>query len=159
MKKIDLGQAVTILANIGVIAGIVFLGYEMRQNTAAIQATTAQGFMESSLGWLEQLATNEQLASAWEKALSDPDSLTATESQQVSAFQMHQWLRFQSAYFQHNRGSLSDDEWALYEQYICGSNITETQGGRVESFRVATFDNFRPDLRPDFVNFVESCRS
>jgi len=32
MKKIDLGQTIGILANIGVIAGIVFLAIEVRQN-------------------------------------------------------------------------------------------------------------------------------
>ena len=32
MKKIDLGQTLGILANVGVIAGIVFLGYELQQN-------------------------------------------------------------------------------------------------------------------------------
>ena len=32
MKKIDLGQTITILANVGVIAGIVFLGIELQQN-------------------------------------------------------------------------------------------------------------------------------
>jgi hypothetical protein len=38
MKKIDLGQTIGILANVGVIAGIVFLGYELRQNNASIEA-------------------------------------------------------------------------------------------------------------------------
>ena len=37
MKKIDLGQTLTILANVGVIAGIVFLGYELRQNTLVLR--------------------------------------------------------------------------------------------------------------------------
>jgi len=32
MKKIDLGQAIGILANLGVIAGILFLALELRQN-------------------------------------------------------------------------------------------------------------------------------
>ena len=36
MKKIELGQTITILANFGVIAGIVFLGYEIRQNNEAL---------------------------------------------------------------------------------------------------------------------------
>lgn len=36
MKKIDLGQAVQIVANLGVIASIVFLGIEMRQNNFAL---------------------------------------------------------------------------------------------------------------------------
>ena len=38
MKKIDLGQTISILANVGVIAGIVFLGFELRQNNALMAA-------------------------------------------------------------------------------------------------------------------------
>jgi len=32
MKKIDLGQTIQTLANLGVIAGIVFLAMELQQN-------------------------------------------------------------------------------------------------------------------------------
>jgi len=32
MKKIDLGQAIAILANVGVIAGLLFLAVQLRQN-------------------------------------------------------------------------------------------------------------------------------
>ncbi len=38
MKKIALGQTITILANLGVIAGIVFLGYELQQNNELLTA-------------------------------------------------------------------------------------------------------------------------
>ncbi len=38
MKKIDLGQTITILANVGVIAGIVFLAVELRQNNTLMAA-------------------------------------------------------------------------------------------------------------------------
>ncbi len=38
MKKLDLGQSVGILANIGVIAGIVFLAVELRQNNELVVA-------------------------------------------------------------------------------------------------------------------------
>ena len=36
MKKVDIGQTVSILANIGVIAGIIFLGVEIQQNNEAL---------------------------------------------------------------------------------------------------------------------------
>jgi hypothetical protein len=42
VKKIDPGQMITILANIGVIAGIVFLGFELRQNTLAQRSAAYQ---------------------------------------------------------------------------------------------------------------------
>ena len=37
MKKIDLGQSITMLANIGVIAGIVFLAVELQQNNELLR--------------------------------------------------------------------------------------------------------------------------
>ena len=40
MKKIDLGQAINTLANVGVITGIVFLGFELRQNQTVGRAAT-----------------------------------------------------------------------------------------------------------------------
>ena len=40
MKKIDLGQSIQIIANIGVIAGIVFLGLEIRQMNQKIRDNT-----------------------------------------------------------------------------------------------------------------------
>jgi len=49
MKKPDLGQTISILANIGVLIGILLLAYELRQNTEAIQATTIQSIADQSI--------------------------------------------------------------------------------------------------------------
>ncbi len=38
MRKIDLGQTINVLANVGVIAGIVFLGVELSQNNDLLAA-------------------------------------------------------------------------------------------------------------------------
>ena len=38
MKKIDLGQTIGILANIGVVAGTVFLAVELRQNNELLNS-------------------------------------------------------------------------------------------------------------------------
>lgn len=43
MRKIDLGQAISMLANLGVIAGIIFLSFELRQNTTQMQAEASLG--------------------------------------------------------------------------------------------------------------------
>ena len=40
MKKIDLGQTIQIIANIGVIAGIIFLVVELQQNNEALSIQT-----------------------------------------------------------------------------------------------------------------------
>jgi hypothetical protein len=46
MKKIDLGQTIQMLANIGVIAGIAFLAVEISQNTGMLEAQMEQGRAE-----------------------------------------------------------------------------------------------------------------
>ena len=46
MSRPDLGQLMTVLANIGVIAGIVFLGFEIRQNTLVSRGAALQGIAE-----------------------------------------------------------------------------------------------------------------
>jgi hypothetical protein len=38
MKRIDLGQAISVPANLGVIAGIVFLALELQQNNELLGA-------------------------------------------------------------------------------------------------------------------------
>jgi large-conductance mechanosensitive channel len=42
MRKIDLGQTINTFANIGVIAGILFLAIEIRASTRATQASSIQ---------------------------------------------------------------------------------------------------------------------
>ena len=56
MKKIDLGQTISILANIGVIAGIVFLAYELRQNTRVSRAAAVQSISDQTIEWQTALA-------------------------------------------------------------------------------------------------------
>ena len=41
MKNLDLGQTISILANVGVIAGIIFLAFELRQNNQILIAQTS----------------------------------------------------------------------------------------------------------------------
>jgi hypothetical protein len=47
MKKIDLNQSISILANLGVIVGLIFLTYEVRQNTAQMRADAGYSINEA----------------------------------------------------------------------------------------------------------------
>ncbi len=49
MKKLDLGQAINTLANLGVIAGIVFLGFELQQNNELLQVQARSNFQGARL--------------------------------------------------------------------------------------------------------------
>jgi len=64
MKKIDLGQTIGMLANIGVVAGILFLAIELQQNNELMDAERRFNRLTIATGSLTLLATNSELAAA-----------------------------------------------------------------------------------------------
>ena len=84
MKKIDLGRTITIVANVGVIAVIVFLGYELRQTQMAMQSQAFQARALDALAWDLEIAKDENLRKIQYQLDSgefDPSSLTEAERQ------------------------------------------------------------------------------
>ena len=71
MKKLDLGQTLGLLANVGVIAGIVFLGIEIRaSNTQATIATTI-GVSDQLATWNELIAVNGEASEIYATGMRD----------------------------------------------------------------------------------------
>ena len=58
MKKIDLGQTIQIVANIGVIAGIVFLAFELRQNNALLTAQSSHALLSTKFEYRARIIDN-----------------------------------------------------------------------------------------------------
>ena len=69
MKKIDIGQTITILANVGVIAGIVFLAFELRQNNSLLAAQASFSRLsiatERRARLLEELRRESESGGLW----------------------------------------------------------------------------------------------
>ena len=61
MKKIDLGQTINILANVGVIAGIVFLAFELQQNNELLGAQIQAYRFETYRGFANGIQANTTL--------------------------------------------------------------------------------------------------
>jgi hypothetical protein len=47
MKKIDLGQTIAILANVGVIASLIFVGVQVQQGATATRSATVLQLKDS----------------------------------------------------------------------------------------------------------------
>ena len=65
MKKIDLGQTITILANVGVIAGIVFLAFELRQNNTFLAEQARNEFGDDIAQLNEAIYLNSGGLAVW----------------------------------------------------------------------------------------------
>jgi len=79
MKKFDLGQTIQTVANIGVLAGLIFLAVEARQNQSSIDEDAQLNTLESFNEFRNFIANSEQLSEIWLKGLAG-DGLTPTEA-------------------------------------------------------------------------------
>ena len=85
MNKIDIGQVLSVVANFGVIVGIAFLAYEMRQNTIAISGATVQSISDQSKDAAFIGVENPAIQLAWQRVGKGIEFMTP-EDQAVLAF-------------------------------------------------------------------------
>jgi len=90
LKKLDLGQTIGILANVGVIAGIMFLAVEIDQSTKATAAAASDSVVDGYNSLNMPVITDPQVARIFIIGLYEPDRLT-----DVEAVQFAMWLRSQ----------------------------------------------------------------
>ncbi len=126
-----------------VLLGLIFVGLEVKQNTAAMQAATIQGLADSSQEQLLLLASNPELLEIQLKAVTHPDQLSVIEARQYFVIERTRWLRSHTAFQQFKRGTLGEEDWEPYERLICQRELSYWQDHQY------VFSN-------QFVEFVES---
>jgi hypothetical protein len=115
MKKIDLGQTITVLANLGVIAGIIFLVIEIQQNTRTLQFEAYQSLIGQIGGQNQLNIENPEFATRFndlvdmsEEELARED-LSPVEYTPISNFLFLLTRHGDLAYYQYELGMLSED--------------------------------------------------
>ena len=143
-----------------VLFGLIFIGLELRQNTAAVEAATLQSLTDASVDYVTTLASDPELTRIWLTGARAPESLNEIEAGQLHFLIRGQWLRFQNSFLQWKRGTLSDEDWTLYEGYICRTD-NNSEGFdtemRAEHIRNRTWSEHKDVLLSPFVEFVETC--
>ena len=114
MKKIDWGQTITILANIGVLLGIVFLAIEIRDSRVAILAQTqdsvADGFLVLNMATIME----PEIGLTFQKGLCDPDGLTDLETARFSMHLRALFNQYRRIYRLYEQELLDQQAWDLY---------------------------------------------
>ena len=111
MKKLDLGQTITVLANVGVIAGIVFLAVELRQNTRIGQAQSRAQIASDATDYMQRRAENPQLEEIMIRA-NDGEELSRLEQQQLFFLLRSIFRRWENTHYQYRQGLYSEEEFA-----------------------------------------------
>ena len=145
MKKIDFGQTIVTLANLGVIVGIMFLAIELNQNNQLLKNEARYNLQLSRSGELDDLWRNPDLSELMEKSRQG-GTLTDSEHRRLGAYVLSRFIRWEW-YYEQYRDELIDQSnlpiaaWRIF----LGRN----------PWAAEYFAEYREVFSPDFVQFVE----
>lgn len=104
----------SLIANIGVLVGIVFLVLELNQNTAMMQSQTRQAMTENTIDWLLAVGGNRETASAYrsQMILSSADEPDVVEAQMMFFVVQANFRIWENEYYQYQKGLFENEEFA-----------------------------------------------
>ena len=118
MKTSVLNEWLSLAASLGVIAGIVFLGVEIQQNTAVTRSAAAQDISDRSAEFFMRVAENSELARVVKVATENPSELSEIEIVQYRYLTGAIFMLMEGAYKQYQLGFLPAAGWEPYEKLI-----------------------------------------
>ena len=149
MKKIDLGQRISILANLGVIAGIVFLGIEVRQNNDALNSQSRGAWVDRRVEVTHMLALNPELLGVVMKATKGEEPLTELEQERVRLIGKRTLVVFALQFDEMQLGRLLEDEVRGLQ-----SNVYHSRGNNFGVPRV--WEQYKvQEANPEYVIWFE----
>ena len=116
-----LNQWLTLIANIGVLIGIFFLAFELRQNTNSLAAQSILELNVANNEAMYLIASDETMADIEVKAKAGLKGLSLAEIERYKFSWFATLNTYESAYIFNQRGIISDDEYETYYVATCGS--------------------------------------
>jgi len=133
---------------IAVLLGLIFVGLELRQNTAAVQAATFQDLTHTSADFLIEIGSDPENRRVYTVGRTNPDRLSEEERRHYYFLLQAYWLRMQNAFMQWERGTLTDEDWLVYQAITCQE---ANQPGPEEHWRT------QAGITEKYREFLESC--
>lgn len=107
-----------IASAIAVIASLIFVGFQLSQNTRAVRASTSQAHSATYLQAVTSLFDDAEMANIWRRGLRDLASLNDDERVRFLAFTSALFRFYESSRVQMRRGQLDGEHWRTIEQQM-----------------------------------------
>ena len=136
------------LGTIGVIASMIFVGLEIRQNTQAVRANAIQESTNVARQQVLTIAADPELTRLDRVCRDDPPDLTQEEEDRCHWLSASFWWGMQGLFEQWRLDVLPDETWESWRRVICMNY--ETPWERRFLANASQFDS-------TFVSMVQSC--
>jgi len=113
MKISAIHEVVSLIANVGVISSIVFLGIETQQNTAMMQSQTRNSIVEHQLSFYERVVEHKDFAQAAADLRLDANAYSdgTAEDFQYRLWIISQLRMWENEFYQFQIGLYDSDEF------------------------------------------------
>ena len=113
-----------IVSAAAVIASLIFVGFQLRQATAAIRASSSQAHSGLYTDLVQCIIDNADFAGIWSIGLADPKRLTEEEWVRFVAYASALFRLYESSWVQWQRGRLEKEHWHTIEQQaVCFGSL------------------------------------
>jgi len=102
------------------IVSLMYVGLQVRQNTAATQAATGQAYVDTMNGYVGLINSSPNLADILHRGAKGLSNLKNGEVIQFGAFIDQSFINFEAFYFQWKAGVLDTRLWSINRHAIAG---------------------------------------
>ena len=147
----DLANLAEIVGAIAIIVSLIYVGQELRANTAAVRANSLQSITNSSSASMLAVVENGDFADIRLQGDQDPLQLSGADRLRYVLYQRQMWLHFQNVWTQWKLGVIDDGVWQGYQNIIC-DDLVETDAKLAWWSEVHAYA-----LSDDFSNLIRNC--
>ena len=124
----DWASIAEIVGAFAIVASLVYVGYELRENNRILQVSSRQTLSEQEIRYYESSIDSSVIARAIDKS-SRGEQLSGLESSQLIHRQGLNFLIFEHAFFHYQNNALGDRVWDRYRLIIryriCNDQIAQ----------------------------------
>lgn len=114
----QLGNIGEFVAAIATVITLIYLAFQLRQNTRALRATAFQSVVSEMGKNVEPLLNNNGLAEIFMKCTSNPESLTDVEKVRANCLYVATFRRLEAVYVQYTLGTMELENKLGFEESI-----------------------------------------
>ncbi len=112
METEKLNRRLQVIANVGIVAGLVLVGVQLKQNSDLLKVQLLYEESQRSMN-IETLVTGEEAGQVWAKSITDPMELTLAEQRVMEAMLWSYIENLRATHMLSELGLLRNEEWRL----------------------------------------------
>lgn len=143
MKLSNINEWLGLIANIGVLTGIVFLAIELQQNSNIAQADSYREIVQDIAQWRSELNADPVLFELFRSyANGDFDDMDDKDQLRVVFVENNILGSYESAFYSREYGIISEREWSRFQVGACNHYGYAARNARTLTLITQDFNDF-----------------